>query len=1601
MATTIETQLQKTPIAVIGMSSLFPNATNLESYWDNIINKASAIMDVPADRWEIKDVYDSDKNAPDKSYCKRGGFIPEIDFNPIEFGLPPNILEVTDTSQLLSLIVARDLIKDTGYKGNEFDRENTGVILGVGGGQKLIMPLVARLQGPVWEKVLRSSGVAEADIQTLIAKMKKAYIPWVENSFPGMLGNVIAGRVANRFDLGGINCVVDAACAGSLAAMKMAVSELLENRANLMITGGVETDNSPFMYLNFSKTPAFTTDEEAKPFDADSKGIVIGEGIGMVMLKRLADAERDGDRIYSVIKGIGTSSDGRFKSIYAPRDTGQKLCIDRAYQDAGYNKTTVNLIEAHGTGTKAGDAAEFSGLNLAFGEQGERQDIALGSVKSQIGHTKSAAGVAGFIKASAALHQKILPPTNNVTQPNPKLDIENTAFYINSESRPWIKGENPRRAGVSAFGFGGSNFHFALEEYQTDHQEAYRLQARPRLFVLFNENVDGLKQDINQWLKSLEADPTGQKYFEFVEKYKNPELTQENARLGFIALDQNEVISKLKLALKTFAKQAKADNWSLLKGLHFRRYGLADNAKIVALFSGQGSQYLNMCDDVAKNFPPMRETFSAFDHLMQQSQRTPLSKVVYPIPAFNPEKKKQQDQLLTQTENIQPAIGAVSVGLFKIASELGFKADMIAGHSFGELTALWAAGVMDDKTFYQLAKARGEAMAAPAEENFDAGSMCAVIGDAEVIESKVKALSGVEIANYNSPEQVVLAGATQAIADAVVALSKAGFKAVQLPVAAAFHSPLVKHAHEPFAKAIEAAKFNKPSTDVYSNVTAKLYANNAKQIKESFKGNVLQSVRFTEQIRNMAEQGAKIFVEFGPKNVLTRLIGSILKDHGHLAVAMNASPKKDSDVSFRDALIQLKVAGVNISIEDIYQKPVVKPTGQKAAMAIKLNGANYVSPATRKAYEEALTDGFRLTGGESTVVEKIIEVEKIVEVEKIIEVPVASQVSNTPVNTTQQMDWATLQTSSMQAHEQYLQNQQDYSQNFFQLMQQQMDMAANNQPIPESFSQGVEQFHQYQQETLQIHDRYLQGQVAFSQSAYQLISGQQIQAPAPQPVIAPTVTQQAPVVETVVIKKAKPAPIEKVVEVIEPIVTSTGLDLATITKGMLEIVNEKTGYPEEMLELGMDMEADLGIDSIKRVEILGEMTNKFPQLPELDQNALAEMRTLGEIVEYVEQQAPKGEIAAPAGNGLDLATITKGMLEIVNEKTGYPEEMLELGMDMEADLGIDSIKRVEILGEMTNKFPQLPELDQNALSEMRTLGEIVDYVEQQAPKGEIAPSTGGGGLDLATITQGMLEIVNEKTGYPEEMLELGMDMEADLGIDSIKRVEILGAMTDKFPQLPELDQNALSEMRTLGEIVDYVEQQAPKSEAPAPTGNGLDLATITKGMLEIVNEKTGYPEEMLELGMDMEADLGIDSIKRVEILGAMTDKFPQLPELDQNALAEMHTLAEIINYVESQAPTTETPTVTPVTSNSNLDLATITKGMLEIVNDKTGYPEEMLELDMDMEADLGIDSIKRVEILGAMTDKFPEMPELDQNALSEMRTLGEIINYVEKKNIKN
>ncbi|MCU7995019.1 phosphopantetheine-binding protein [Shewanella glacialipiscicola] len=1714
-------RLKDMPVAIVGMASIFANSRYLNKFWDLISEKIDAITDIPDTHWRAEDYYDADKSKADKSYCKRGGFLPEVDFNPMEFGLPPNILELTDTSQLLSLIVAKEVLADANLP-TDYDRDRIGITLGVGGGQKISQSLNSRLQYPVLKKVFKSSGLSDEDSEMLIKKFQDQYIHWEENSFPGSLGNVIAGRIANRFDFGGMNCVVDAACAGSLAAMRMALTELTEGRSDMMITGGVCTDNSPSMYMSFSKTPAFTTNETIQPFDIDSKGMMIGEGIGMVALKRLEDAERDGDRIYAVIKGVGASSDGKFKSIYAPRPEGQAKALERAYDDAGFAPHSIGLVEAHGTGTAAGDVAEFNGLKSVFAQGNDtNQHIALGSVKSQVGHTKSTAGTAGVIKAALALHHKVLPATINVSKPNPKLNIESSPFYLNTETRPWFQRADatPRRAGVSSFGFGGTNFHLVLEEYKPEHSsgEQYRQRSVPQtlLFAAANKTalLSELKAALSQSNNAGKSDNTHLRHI--AQQYPLRLLANSDARLGFVAKDIAQLQAQLNQSIAHLETNA-SEAWQLPSGISYRAKALVaknESKKVAALFAGQGSQYLNMGRELACHFPEMRQQVMASDKVFAHHDQTPLSSILYPIPAFDADAIKAQEAALTNTMFAQSAIGAISMAQYSLLTQAGFAPDMVAGHSFGELSALCAAGVISSVDYVELAFARGHAMAQnpsdTASKAADTGTMYAIIlkqkNDIDALNSCLAQFDGVKIANYNAPTQLVIAGGTEQTQLAAKAISELGFKAIALPVSGAFHTPLVGHAQKPFAKAIDKTKFSAPSIALYANGTGQLHPTDGKAIKAEFKQHMLQSVRFSEQLQAMYDAGARVFVEFGPKNILQKLVENTLGEHLNelCLVSMNPNPKGDSDSQLRLAAVQLAVAGVALTEVDPYQAVTSQEINEReapSAMNIKLTATNHISAATKAKMAKSLATG-SVTSQVQYVdrivetilekeVEKIVEKEVVVEkiVEKVVEVEaikvekisqgIAQGLNNNAQQASAPLSLSTssvsgdaltaffsAQSQAAQLHQQFLAIPQQYGDTFTTLMTAQAQMASQGIAIPESLQRSMEMFHQHQAQTLQSHSDFMQLQSSSSQAALAMLNNAPInftpavaqpRATAPAPVApapvaastvahntAPIATQavatrpavSTPVVQTAPVAYTPAAPALVMPALVMPEMTpaapaTSGLSAALVQQTMMAVVADKTGYPTEMLELSMDMEADLGIDSIKRVEILGTVQDELPSLPELSPEDLAECRTLGEIVDYMNSKLPAAgsPIAATqvttATNGLSAALVQQTMMAVVADKTGYPTEMLELSMDMEADLGIDSIKRVEILGTVQDELPGLPELSPEDLAECRTLGEIVDYMNSKLPVVSVvavAPAANveatpaqvpaNNGLSAALVQQTMMAVVADKTGYPTEMLELSMDMEADLGIDSIKRVEILGTVQDELPGLPELSPEDLAECRTLGEIVDYMQSKLPVAAAAsvahvaqtiaAPASNGLSAALVQQTMMAVVADKTGYPTEMLELSMDMEADLGIDSIKRVEILGTVQDELPSLPELNPEDLAECRTLGEIVGYMNSKLPATVSVVVSPTAPRTpaanGLSAEKVQQTMMAVVADKTGYPTEMLELSMDMEADLGIDSIKRVEILGTVQDELPGLPELNPEDLAECRTLGEIVGYMQSK----
>ncbi|MGW4767313.1 SDR family NAD(P)-dependent oxidoreductase [Nocardia sp. NPDC004278] len=1209
------TRLGDTPIAIVGLGALFPRSADLTEYWSNIVAAADCIEDVPETHWKIEDYYDPDPSAPDKTYAKRGGFLPTVNFNPMEFGLPPNILEVTDVLQLLSLVVAKQTLADAGAPDSSwYDPSRTGVILGITGANSLTQPLATRLQTPVLKDVVRSCGLSDQDAEEVAAKFVKAFAPWEENSFPGMLGNVVSGRIANRFDLGGTNCTIDAACASSLAAVHMAAAELVSGRADLMISGGCDAENTILMYLCFSKTPALSKSGIIRPFDENSDGTMIGEGMGMLALKRLADAERDGDRIYAVLRGIGTSSDGRFKSIYAPRKEGQQLALRRAYTDAGFGPGQIGLLECHGTGTAVGDYTELSALREVFAEASdEKQFCAVGSVKSQIGHTKAAAGAAGLIKLSLALHQKVLPPTINVEQPKEAVDFPNSPFYVNSATRPWVlePGREKRRAASSSFGFGGTNFHCVLEEYDPSGADARALHRDYRVYAWHAATPAELLAAIEERPRGVELDTA---------------IPAGHARLAVVAQSDDELTALRDKAVERLRAQQSVDAFEVPGGAYYRR-AAGVPGRIGALFAGQGSQYVGMGAQTAVAVPPVRAAFDAASG--HSDPADPLSRAIFPPPAFTPEDAAAQEEALRRTDFAQPAIGALAAGQYRFLDELGFVPDGALGHSFGELTALWAAGAFDDDTFYRLARARGTAMATLPEGAADRGTMAALRCGPDALTELLVAHPDVVVCNLNAPEQTVVGGGTEAVREFAAAAQEQGLRAQLLPVAAAFHTSYVAHAVDAFRAAVAQESIGKPALEVFADAAGAEYGADPAANRNVLVEQLSQPVGFAPRIQQMYAAGYRVFVEFGPKSVLSGLVRKILADMPD-AVVLAADAGADGDRALKQLAARLAVLGLPLTGLNRYsaeESEVVESKG----MRIPLNGINYVSEERRSSYRDALENGYRVPqpapangNGDGNG--------------NVAAAPAASPALAAAGG---QGDLAG---DHLALHREYLSSQLRVAERLSGILEYDSrqgtldDRTIAGLASVSDHSVAIGHAHSQASEVLlgfayleaghsidapairrpveRLPRTELAAQAELTAApAYAPVSAPAFApAPAPAPVAAPQ-----PVAEAVV---AQPAPVATGAAAGSVVSASTetpvtGDATEVVQDALLSIVAEKTGYPADMLDVSMDVEADLGIDSIKRVEIMGALQERFPDSPQAGPEQMGELRTLGGIIAFI------------------------------------------------------------------------------------------------------------------------------------------------------------------------------------------------------------------------------------------------------------------------------------------------------------------------------------------------------------------------------------------------
>ncbi|MBC6445565.1 type I polyketide synthase [Actinokineospora xionganensis] len=1323
-------ELPPLDIAIVGMSAMFPGADTLAAFWSTVVGGADQVTEVPAGRWDV-DTYYAEGGGPGRTPSKWGGFLPEIPFDPLSYGIPPSTLAAIEPVQLLALEAARRALADAGYPDGGPGRDRTSVVFGAEAGSDLATAQTLRMALPEY------LGAVPEQLADQLPELS-------EDTFPGRLANVISGRIANRLDLGGANYTVDAACASSLAAVDIGCKELAGGTSDMVLCGGADLHNAVDDYLLFSSVGALSKTGRCATFDSSADGIALGEGVAVVVLKRLADAERDGDRVYAVIRGVGSGSDGKALGLTAPRPDGQRRAIERAYRTARVSPTEIGLVEAHGTGTVVGDRTELSTLDAVFTDAGAAPgSCVIGSVKSQIGHTKCAAGLAGLIKAALAVHTGVKPPTLHVTEPNPAWDPRTSPFVFHGKAAPWTERPDRRVAGVSAFGFGGTNFHVVLRGHQRSDAVRHGLREWPAELLVFRGADEATARRQVERLLTLVTtnDAHGRPWTlrdlartaaERADRDRTP------AHIAVVAKDLDELATQLRAAVAGHS----------VPGLHVEG---GPSGKLGVLFPGQGSQRPGMLADL----------FVAFPELGRLARAVGMDTgVIFPPSAFDENATAAQADALRDTRVAQPALGLTGLAVHHLLTRLGVTAEAFGGHSYGELVALAAAGALDAGTLMNLSTARAEAILGAAGD--DPGTMAAVSAGRAETAAVLDGLSGsVVIANDNGPRQVVVSGPTTDVLAALEALRAAGLSAQRIPVACAFHSPLVAGAGETFAEVLAGVPVSTPEVPVWSNRTASAYPTDPDGVRAELAAQIGSPVRFADQIEAMYADGVRIFLEAGAGRVLSGLVGRILGDRPHTVIAVD----NGGITGLLDAVARLAVAGVDVRTGWLF-------SGRDA------KDVSTLTPPARAGW--TIDGSFVRTVAGGYV--GLAPARKVTLAGPAVAMPAASD-----------------------------------------------------------RDEMVSDFLRTSRELIAAQRDVLLGYLGSAPVATPLVS--QTPKQTAEPMAAPAAAR--------------------------PEVVAAAPDALSV---VVEVIAARTGYPVEMIDPAVDLEADLSVDSIKRTEIAGEVASRLGLSGQNAIDGLVKARTAGAMA-----QAAGGRAPAAVGQVSSVDSLAV-VIEVIAARTGYPVEMISPTVDLEADLSVDSIKRTEIAGEVASRLG-LAHGQVDVLVKARTAAAMARATGTEAPV--VAPATG---TEPAAVAPGspagpigvVIEVISARTGYPAEMILPTIDLEADLSIDSIKRSEIAGEVAARLG-LGQDQVDVLVRARTAAAMADSVADKA------SPLG--VEGSPAQRYVLELVAAAAEPSADMMALAGKHILIAGGDPALATELAdqlsarGALAIPFQGRPEL--------------------------------------------------------------------------------------------------------------------------
>jgi acyl transferase domain-containing protein len=923
-------------IAVIGMGCHYPGASNLPQLWENILARRRQFRQMPDQRLPISEYYNPDPTVPDQTYGDRAGVIDGFEFDWPGKRIPKSTVESTDIVHWLTLEVALKAVEDAGYTRQSVATNRSGVVLGNTLTGEQTRSQTMRLRWPYVRRALRAAcqakGMPTPATEELVLMMeefyKSVFAPITEDTLAGGLSNTIAGRVCNFFNFNGGGYTVDGACSSSLIAVATAATALANGDLDLALAGGVDISLDTFELIGFAKTGALTG-QDMTVYDRRASGFIPGEGCGFVVLKRLADAEADGDYVYAVLNGWGISSDGK-GGITAPSKIGQSQALRRAYERAGYSPHTLDFIEGHGTGTPVGDRTEIEGIALAMSADGELAPRSCGvtSFKSLVGHTKAAAGVGGLIKAVMAVNQRVIPPTAGCKDPNPVFDTSAQCLYpiIQGEVRP---ASDRLVAGVSAMGFGGINTHVTLT---SGHAPAPHLKPSlpERALLVSHQDTEIFvlsaisAQALLQRTQTVINQAAGMSLAELVDLAAELAKATESShpvRAAVIAGTPKELMNRLE-QLQQMLNDAPPTPGEV-KVSPQQDIWIANAVKrhrVAFLFPGQGSQKLNMARTLVERHDWAREMLQKADKWLTDMGFEPISQFIYRPLDRAANQEQVQDWFKKLTAVAPPAICFASLLWQRYLERLGIKPAVIGGHSLGELTAFQAAGAYDEKTLLCFAAMRGKAMAAKSD---NPGTMASLACDAATAETLIQGIPGyVVVANINSPVQTVISGERASVEAAVKRATEQGIQTRLLPVANAFHSQMIAEASTYLrANAPIPEQLNQTISPLFSSVNGE-QVQPGKNLREYFAQQMVAQVDFVALVKAIAPQ-CDFIVEVGPGKVLTGLVEATTNTNPFMCFPVESKPGCDRDLN--TLLASFFIHGGEINWTALYENRVVHP----------------------------------------------------------------------------------------------------------------------------------------------------------------------------------------------------------------------------------------------------------------------------------------------------------------------------------------------------------------------------------------------------------------------------------------------------------------------------------------------------------------------------------------------------------------------------------------------------------------------------------------------------------------------------------------------------